>query len=93
MALMQASRYGIRLIVARDGSDVIAKATGQVRPDAIVLSNDLKSPSTDELVKMLNADPRLRGVEVVVVKGMLDGIGQLLKGFKPPPWNIGMPKR
>ena len=89
---MQATRHGVKLLVARDGNDVMVTASDQLRPDAIVLSNDLKNPSTDDLVKMLHADPRLKGVQVIVLKGMLDGIAQLLKGFKPPPWNIGLPK-
>lgn len=92
MAQVQATRHGIRLLIARNSEEVMKIALGQLRPDAIVLSNDLKNPSTDELVKKLNADPRLKGVQVVVVKGMLDGISQLLKGFKRPPWNIGFPK-
>jgi CheY-like chemotaxis protein len=92
MAQLQASRHGIKILVARTSKDVIRMASDQLRPDAIVLSNDLKGPSTDELVKLLNADPRLKGVQVIVLKGMLDGIGQLFKGFKRPPWNIGLPK-
>jgi CheY-like chemotaxis protein len=92
MAQLQATRYGIRILVARNSAEVFAIATGQVRPDAVVLSNDLKNPTTDELVKKLNADPRMKGVQVVVLKGMLDGIAQLFKGFKRPPWNMGLPK-
>jgi hypothetical protein len=86
MAQLQASRHGIGLIVARDGRDVMTKAVGEVRPDAIVLGNDLKNPSTDELVRMLNADPRLRGIPVIVVKGVLDSLGQLMKSVKPHKW-------
>lgn len=86
MAELQAARHGIGLIVASDGKDVLIKATGKVRPDAIVLGNDLKNPSTEELVEMLNADPRLRGVQVIVVKGVLDSLGQLMKSVKPPKW-------
>jgi CheY-like chemotaxis protein len=93
MAQLQASRHGVNVIVARDGNDLIVKAAGQPRPDAIVLSSDLKNPSTDEILNTLRLDPRLKGVPVVVAKGMLDGLGQLLKGFKRPPWNMGLPKR
>jgi len=89
---MQAARNGITVLVARDGKDVLAKATGDLRPDAIVLSNDLKNPSTDEIVRALQADPRLKGVQVIVLKGVLDGLGQMLKGFKRPPWNINLPR-
>lgn len=92
MAETQAERHGIKLLIARSSKEVLILATKPLRPDAIVLSNDLKSPNTDELVKLLNADPRLRDVPVVVVKGMLDGLAQMLKGFKRPPWNIGFPK-
>jgi len=87
MAQMQASRHGVRLIVARDGRDIIAKATGQIRPDAIILSDDLKNPSTEETVRSIKLDPRLQGVQVVVLKGMLGNIAALLKGFRPP-WNL-----
>lgn len=92
MAQLQAARHGVKVIVVNSSKDVLAAATGLVRPDAVLLSNDLKDPTTDELVRALRADPRLSGVQVLVLKGMLDGIAQLLKGFKPPPWNIGMPK-
>ena len=92
MAQMQAARNGIKVIVARDGNDLLVKATGELRPDAIVLSDDLKNPTTDETVRALKADPRLKGVQVVVLKGVLDGLGQMLKGFKRPPWNVNLPK-
>jgi len=91
MAQMQAARHGINLIVAQQSKDVLTKATTDARPDVIVLSNDLKNPSTDEVVRSLKADPRLHGVQVVVMKGMLDGVSQILKGFRPPPWKINLP--
>ena len=87
MAQLQSARHGITVIVARDGNEVLVKSVGDVRPDAIVLSNDLKNPTTEELVRLLNADPRLRGIEVIVLKGMLESLGQLLKGSKKFPWN------
>ena len=92
MAMMQAAKNGVTLLVARDGKEVVTKATGDVRPDAIVLSNDLKNPTTEELVRTLHADPRLKGIQVIVLKGVLDGVGQMLKGFKRPPWNIHLPR-
>ncbi len=92
LAQLQSAKHGINLIVARDSADVLKKATGELQPDAIVLSNDLKNPNTPELVRQLNADPRLKGIPVVVVKGMLDGLSQIFKGIKRPPWNMGIPK-
>ncbi len=85
LAKLEASRHGITVVVARDGADLILRSRQDPRPDAIVLSNDLKNPSTDEIVKALHADPRLRGVNVVVMKGVLGSLGGLLKSFKFPP--------
>jgi CheY-like chemotaxis protein len=87
MAKMQAARHGVTLLVAASSQEVLSKATGELRPDAIVLSNDLKNPTTEELMKQLNTDPRLRGVQVVVLKGILESVGQLLKAFPKVPWN------
>jgi CheY-like chemotaxis protein len=86
IAQLNAIRHGITVIVARDGKDLLVKARGNVRPDAIILSDDLKEPATSDLVKALNADPRLKGIHVIVLKGLLGNIGELLKAFKRPPW-------
>ena len=86
IAQLNASRHGVRIVVAKNGADLMKKAVGQVRPDAIILSDDLKSPSTEELVKLLNQDPRLKGIPVVVLKGLIGNIGELLSTFKRAPW-------
>ncbi|MDR3691487.1 MAG: hypothetical protein P4L46_19055 [Fimbriimonas sp.] len=86
IAQLNAGRYGVNVIVARDGKDLVIKARGDVRPDAIILSDDLKNPATEDLVRALKADPRLKGVPVIVLKGLLGNVGELLKAFKRPPW-------
>jgi len=88
IAQLNASRHGISVVVARDGKDLLAKVRGELQPDAIVLSDDLKDPSTNEIVKALHADPRLKGIHVIVLKGLLGNLGDLLKAFKRPPWMI-----
>jgi len=86
IAQLNAARHGVNVIVARDGKDILAKVRGDLHPDAIVLSDDLKDPTTNDIVKALNADPRLKGIHVIVLKGLLGNVGELLKAFKRPPW-------
>jgi len=80
MAQLQARRHGIDLEAAANGKELLVRAVQGQRPIVIVLSPDLKNPTTEELVKALNAEPRLRGVEVVVIKGVKEILARLLKG-------------
>jgi CheY-like chemotaxis protein len=82
---LHAERQGLRVLVAKDGNDVLEKARIH-RPDLIVLSNDLKNPTTEETVQRLDADPSLKGIRVVVVKGALPNMGDMLKKFPGVPW-------
>jgi DNA-binding response OmpR family regulator len=84
MARLNAQRHGVEVTIARNGNEVLAYARSE-RPDAIVLGNDLENPSTDETVKMLKAEPSLRGVEVIIAKGLLPDLLGLKKRF-PFPW-------
>ncbi len=79
MAQLQARRHGIDLEAAQNGRELVAKALLEPKPLVIVLSPDLKNPTTEETMKLLNADPRLRGIEVVVIKGAKDLLASLLK--------------
>ncbi len=83
LAQLQSSRLGVAVAVVIDPKNVVVRALGDPRPDAIILSNDLKNPSTDEILRALNGDPRLKGVRVIVMKGMLDGLAKMLKGIAP----------
>lgn len=82
LAKLNAERHGVRVEVAKNGKDLLARAEDE-RPDLIVLGNDLRAPTTEELVQLLHRDPRLRGVQVVVVKGLLPDWTLLKKAF---PW-------
>ena len=86
IAQLNATRHGIQVEIAKNSKDLLLRAKGEVRPDAIILSSDLKDPCTDEVVKLLNSDPFLRGVPVIVAKGILGNISELLKAAKRPPW-------
>jgi len=91
LARLQAERHGVRVEIARDGKDVLAKAKTE-RPDVIVLGKDLKNPSTDETVKMLQSEPTLRGVKVVVANNAGMDVAKSLLDFgwpkvpTPPKW-------
>jgi CheY-like chemotaxis protein len=74
---LQAERHGLRVFVASNGNDVLAQARRHA-PELIVLSNDLKNPSTEETIQMLRADPSLAGTRVVTIKGALPPIKDLL---------------
>ena len=78
MAQLQARRHGIDLDAAANSKELLVKSLQDPKPFVIVLSPDLKNPSTEELVKILSAEPRLRGVEVVVIKGIKDILTRLL---------------
>lgn len=82
---LHAERQGLRVLVAKNGDQVLTMARTH-RPDLIVLSNDLKNPSTEETVSHLDADPGLKGVRVIVVKGALPNMGDVLKKFPGVPW-------
>ncbi|AIE85028.1 PAS/PAC sensor hybrid histidine kinase [Fimbriimonas ginsengisoli Gsoil 348] len=85
MARINAEKHGVEVTVAKNGNEVLM--LGRIsRPDVIVLGNDLEKPSTDETVKMLKAEPTLRGVEVVITKGLLPDLFGTKKRF-PFPWN------
>lgn len=71
LARLNAERHGVRVEVCANGR-LVLEAARRERPDLIVLGNDLKNPTTDETVAMLNADPSLKGVRVVIAKGGLD---------------------
>jgi len=91
LARLQAERHGMTVQIARDGNDVLAKARAQ-RPDLIVLGKDLKNPTTEETVKMLNGDPTLRGVKVVLAGGVGADMMKSILDFgwpkvpTPPKW-------
>ena len=82
---LHAERHGLRVITARNGNDVIEKARVH-RPDLIVLSNDLRNPTTDETLAKLEQDPSLKGIRVVVVKGALPNMKDILGKFPGVPW-------
>ena len=67
VAQLQALRLGVKVVVAKDGKDLLAKAKGEVRPDVIVLSNDLTNPTTDEIVRAVKSNPQLIGTKVIVL--------------------------
>ena len=90
LAQVNAARHGLQVDVAKNGKDLLLQARGEVRPDAVILSTDLKDPSTDEIVKILNADPFLKGVPVIVAKGILGNFAELLKSMKRPPWMVSL---
>lgn len=83
MGRLHAQRSGLKVHVAKNGNDVLLKARLH-RPDLIVLSSDLKSPTTEETVRMLDADPLLRGCKVVTVKGAVPNLRDLLGRFPGP---------
>lgn len=91
LARIQAERQGVKVDIARDGKDVVAKAKAS-HTDVIVLGKDLSNPSTDETVKMLQAEPSLRGVKVVVANGASADLVKSVKDFgwpkmpTPPKW-------
>jgi hypothetical protein len=68
------------VITAKNGNDVVAKARLHL-PDLIVLSNDLKNPTTEETVQLLESDLSLRGIRVVIVKGALPNVADMLRKF------------
>lgn len=83
LARLQAERQGVQVQIARDGKDVVAKALAE-RPDAIVLGNDLENPSTEETIALLKAEPTLKGVQVILAKGMIPDLRQKLGGLGWP---------
>ncbi len=86
LAQLNGARHGITVILAQSGKELLVRASGQIRPDAIVLSKDLKEPSTAEITRTLNLDPRLKGVPVIVLNGALPSIKDMLNLFQRPPW-------
>lgn len=91
LARLQAEKHGVRVEIAKDGNDALAKARAE-RPDVIVLGKDLKNPTTDETVAMLKADPTLRGVKVVIANNAGLDLAKSLLDFgwpkmpTPPKW-------
>jgi len=83
VARVQAERHGIHLRIAAKPKDVLEMARRE-RPDLIVLGNDLKDPSTDDLVRELNREPSLANVETVVVKGILPDLASTMKKLRWP---------
>ncbi len=82
---LHAERQGLRVITAKNGNDVVAKARLH-RPDLIVLSNDLQKPTTEETVQLLESDPSLKGIRVVIIKGALPNLKDMLGKFPGVPW-------
>ena len=82
---LHAERHGLKVIVAKNGKDVVTKARAH-KPDLIVLANDLENPTTDETVQMLEADPILKGIRVVIIKGALPNLADILGKFPGTPW-------
>jgi hypothetical protein len=80
---LQAERYGLRVHVAKNGRDVVTKARS-TRADLIVLGNDLKDPTTEETIAMLQADPVLCGTRVVTVKGAIPNLRDILGRYPGP---------
>jgi CheY-like chemotaxis protein len=80
---IHAERHGLRVIVAKNGNEVLLKARLH-RPDMIVLSSDLKSPSTEETIKLLQQDPSLSGIRVVTIKGAIPNLRDMLGRFPGP---------
>lgn len=74
---LQAERHGLRVFTTSHGDDVVTLAR-QHRPELIVLGNDLQKPTTEETLKLLQADPELRGIRVVTLSGSLPSIKDLL---------------
>lgn len=83
VARINAERHGVKVRIAPKSKDVLKLARAD-RPDVIVLGNDLEGPTTDELVKELNADLSLAQVEVIVVKGAIPDLMASLKKVKWP---------
>lgn len=54
------------------------------KPDVIVLGNDLKDPSTEELMTALASDLTLHSVRVIVVKGAIPDLAGAFKKIKWP---------
>ena len=77
---LQASRYGVRVITARNGDDLIAKAKKH-HPELIVISHDLDQPTSEETVARLNRDPELAGVRVITIRGALPNLSDMLPRF------------
>jgi DNA-binding response OmpR family regulator len=78
---LHAERQGLRVILAKNGDDVLLKAKLN-QPDLIVLSNDLQKPSTEETVAMLEREPTLKGIRVVIVKGALPNVADMLRKIR-----------
>ncbi|MGV3616646.1 MAG: hypothetical protein ACO1SV_15065 [Fimbriimonas sp.] len=83
VARVNAEKHGVKVRIAARPKEVLAMARAE-RPDVIVLGNDLKDPTTDELVKALNADLTLGGVEVIVVKGAIPDLAASIKKIRWP---------
>lgn len=83
LARIQAERHGVKVRIAPRAKDVVALARAQ-KPDVIVLGNDLKDPTTEELVKTLDADVSLSSVRVIVAKGAIPDLAEAFKKLKWP---------
>jgi CheY-like chemotaxis protein len=73
---IQGERYGVRVHLAKNGRDTLTKAK-QHHADLIVLGGDLKNPSTDETIKLLEADPKVVA-KIVTIRGPLPNLSDLL---------------
>lgn len=83
LARLNAERHGVKVRIAPRPKDVLPLARLE-KPDLILLGNDLKDPSTEELVKILDADVELSGVRVIVVKGAIPDLAESFKKLKWP---------
>lgn len=83
LARLNAERHGAQVEIARNGEDLLRRAHANP-PNLIVLGDDLTNPSSDDLMKILKLDPNLRGVEVVVMKGLLPDLLKAKSLFRWP---------
>jgi DNA-binding response OmpR family regulator len=83
LARINAERHGVKVRIAPRPKDVLTLARAD-KPDMILLGNDLKDPTTEELVKALDEDFTLRGVQVIVVKGAIPDLAGSFKKLKWP---------
>jgi hypothetical protein len=73
---IQAERHGVRVHLAKNGRDALYKAKLH-RADLVVLGGDLKNPSIEETIKLLEADPEVLA-RIVTIKGPLPNLTDLL---------------
>lgn len=84
LARLHAEKHGMQVDVAKNGNDLIRRAQAQ-RPDLIVIGEGLKEPDTEETKRLINAEPTLRGVRVIVTgSGLGPDLGQAMRAFGWP---------